>query len=67
MGGKMEDTYLTVRVDSATKDRIAAIANREHRSSASQIKYMLEQALEQMDGGKAGQAQELRQYMQAQP
>jgi len=65
MGGNMQDSYLTIRVDTTMRDRIAVVASKEHRSSASQIKYMLEQALEQMDGGKSGQAQELKNFMEA--
>ena len=63
----MAYTNMTVRLDAATRERIATLADKEHRSSASQVKYMLEKALEQFDGGNCGQAQELRQYMQAQP
>lgn len=61
----MAYTNMTVRLDAATRERITVLAAKEHRSAASQVKYMLEKALDQIEAGESGQAKELRQFMEA--
>jgi predicted transcriptional regulator len=63
----MNDTYMTIRVDGDTRSRIATLAAREHRSSASQVKYMLEKAIELLEGGNSGEAQDLRRFLDGCP
>jgi len=62
-GGNM-DTFMTIRMESETKDKIAEMAKREHRSAAGQAKYLIEKAMSAIEDNST-QARELADYMNA--
>ena len=57
------DDYMQIRVPAALKKRVSDMAHAEKRTIAAQVEYLIERQLDEMDGLRSIQAQELAGFM----
>ena len=58
-----KDDYMMIRVPAALKKRVSDMATAEKRTIAAQAEFLIERQLDEMDGLRSIQAQELAGFM----